>query len=200
MEELKNPLGQMEADLAELKNQYDLFFQGGRRGEPIRERKELESKLLALSRRAMVKSADQHRFSNLQGKFWSLVNLWARTIRDFEEGRLRRDETGALTRVGVDRLLEARSAEPKISAPEPGIAATAPKSAAVSTGQFDQAAKELLEARKKCGIQTDPSELASLRNALESRAKELSASAGGKKVEFNITVENGKPKIKARLS
>ena len=199
MDDPKNPLGQMEAELAELKNQYDLFFQGGRRGEPTRERKELESKLLALSRRSMIKSADQNRFSNLQAKFWSNVNLWARIVRDFEEGRLRRDKTGALTRVGIGQSHETEPARPKPSAPSPGTAAAAPTPAA-GAGNFDQAAKELLEARKKCGIQANPSELASLRSALESRAKELSASAGGKKVEFHVTVEDGKPKVKARLS
>ena len=92
-------LDRLEADLAALKNQYDLFFQGGRRGEPSKERKELEFRLLALSRRSLVNSSDQLRFSNLQGKYWSFVNLWARIVRDFEEGRLRRDKTGALTRV-----------------------------------------------------------------------------------------------------
>jgi len=203
MDDLKSPLVQLEAELAELKNQYDLFFQGGRRGEPTRERKEFESKLLALSRRVMVKSADQHRFGNLQGRFWSHVNLWARIVRDFEEGRIRRDKTGALTRVGVGQSLETRSTEPKPSAPGTGpkTAATTPAPPpAANAERFGQAAKELLEARKQCGIQADPSELASLRDALEIRAKELSASAGGKKVEFHVTVEEGKPKIKARLS
>jgi len=197
MDDQKNPLGQIEADLAELKNQYDLFFQGGRRGEPLRERKELESKLLALSRRAMIKSADQYRFSNLQGKFWSSVNLWTRIVRDFEEGRLRRDKTGALTRVGVNQPQETGPVGAKPFVPGPAVTAAPAPTPATS---IDQVAKELLEARKKCGIQADPSELASLRNALESRAKELSASSGGKKVEFHVTVEEGKPKIKARLS
>ena len=199
MDDPKDPkvlLMQIEAELAELKNQYDLFFQGGRRGEPTRERKDLESKLLTISRRAMIKSADQNRFSNLQAKFWSNVNLWARIIRDFEEGRLRRDKRGALTRAGIGQPDEAGPAMPKPSAPSQG---TAPAPAA-GTGNLDQAAKALMEARKKCGIQANPSELASLRSALESRAKELSASAGGKKVEFHVTVEGGKPKVKARLS
>ena len=45
-----------------------------------------------------------------------------------------------------------------------------------------------------------PAELASLRETLQSRAKEISASSGGKKVEFRISVEEGKPKVKATLS
>ena len=251
MHDPKALFDEIETELAALKQQYDLFFQGGRRGEPIRERKDLETRLQVLSRRSMVKPSDQHRFTTLQGKFWSHVNLWARIIRDFEEGRMRRDKTGVLTRVGASTPLEtavaakpaapAPSAPPSVkpaapapvaarpavaaaasappaaahivasvaapavkSAPPPTVGRVAPPVAApaprpVDAG-FDQAAKELMQARQKCGLKSDPSELASLRGMLQSRAKEISDSAGGKKVAFHVSVEGGKPKIKARLS
>lgn len=209
MDDMRVTLEMMDAELTALKNQYDLFFQGGRRGEPSKERKVFENKLLALSRRTIIKSADQHRFSNIQGKFWSNANLWARIMRDFEEGRLRRDKRGALTRVGggglgattVDAGPAAASSAPAPAGPGSASAsAAAARPAGGADQQFDQAAKELLEARKKCGLRTDPSELAALRNSLQMRAKELSSSAGGKNVEFRVVVEGGKPKVKARLS
>ena len=191
MADPQNPLAQIEADFHELKNQYDLFFQGKRRGEPISERKEFENKLLALSRRKMVKCAEQHSFGNLQSRYYSFANLWARTMRDFEEGRLRRDKSGALTRGG----LTSASQESGPARSAPSVHGAAPPA---NQGHIEQAAKDFLEARKKCGIQTNPSELQSFRNSLESRAKEFAA--GGKKVAFHVTVEDGKPKIKARLS
>ena len=195
----ENPqIVQAETDFADLKNQYDLFFQGSRRGEPTRERKELENRLLALSRRSLPNSAEQLRFNNLLGKFWSSVNLWARIVRDFEEGRLRRDKTGALTRVGVNWSPEPEPTEPHPSASEPAVEMILHHHDEAE--HFHQVAKELLEIRKQCGMKADVSELAALRDALQSRAQEISASAGGKKVEFRVSVEGGKPKIKARLS
>ena len=184
MDDLKTMLDRLEADLVDLKQQYDLFFQGGRRGEPTKERKELEIRILALSRRSIINSSDQLRFSNLQGKYWSFVNLWARIVRDLEEGRLRRDKTGGLTRQGTERISAGGPANP-----EP-----------FDAGHLDRVAQELLEARRSCGLAGDPSELAALRDTLQSRAKEISASAGGKKVEFRVSVEDGKPKVKATLS
>ncbi len=176
MDDLKTTLDRMEGDLADLKRQYDLFFQGGRRGEPLKERKELETRILVLSRRTVINTTDQARFSNLQGKYWAYANLWARTVRDLEEGRLRRDSVGAITRLGTEKQ-------------EP-----------VDSGTIDRAAKELLEARRSCGLAGgDPSELGALREKLSARALELSASSGGKKVEFRIFVEDGKPKVKATL-
>jgi hypothetical protein len=54
-------------------------------------------------------------------------------------------------------------------------------------------------ARRSCGLPGDPSELPSLREALLARATEISASSGGKTVEFHVSVEEGKPKVKATL-
>ncbi|MGE5248104.1 MAG: MXAN_5187 C-terminal domain-containing protein [Verrucomicrobiota bacterium] len=176
MDDLKVTLDRMETELDALKHQYDLFFQGGRRSEPAKERRELELRILALSRRSIVNGADQLRFNNLQGKYWSFANLWTRNVRDLEEGRLRRDASGAITRQGIDRK-------------EPA-----------DTGHIERVAKELLEARRSCGLaEGGAAELAALREKLLDRAREISATSGGKNVEFRVSVENGKPKVKATL-
>jgi hypothetical protein len=176
LDDLKMTLDRLDADLVALKHQYDLFFQGGRRSEPMKERKAFETQLLVLSRRSVINSSDQLRFSNLQGRYWAFANLWTRTVRDLEEGRLRRDSVGSITRLGTERKETADS------------------------GNIDRAAKELLEARRSCGLAGgDPSELAALRETLSARAREISASSGGKKVEFRVSIEDGKPKVKATL-
>ena len=165
-------LNRLELDLAALKHEYDLFFNGKRRAEPMKERKELETKLLVGSRRTIVGNADQLRFNNLSGRYWTYANLWTRTVRDLEEGRMHRDSGGNVRRV---------SGEP------------------VDREQIDRTAEALLEARRSCGLAGDPSDIPSLRETLYARALEISASAGGKKVEFVVSVEGGKPKVKAVL-
>lgn len=174
-DESKGMLDRLEADLAALKHEYDLFFNGKRRAEPMKERKGLETKLLVGSRRAIVGNADQLRFNNISGRYWTYANLWARTLRDLEEGRMHRDTGGHVRRTSVERK-------------EP-----------VEREQIDRAAQALLEARRSCGLGGDPSEIPSLRDTLYARALEISASGGGKKVEFVVSVEGGKPKVKAVL-
>ena len=174
-DESKEMLDRMERDLVALKHEYDLFFNGKRRAEPMKERKELETKLLVGSRRAIVGNADQLRFNNLSGRYWSYANLWTRTVRDLEEGRMRRDTAGNVTR---------GAGKPE----EP-----------VEREHVDRAAEALLEARRSCGLSGAASDIRSLRETLYARAKEISASAGGKKVEFVVSVEGGKPKVKAVL-
>jgi hypothetical protein len=175
LDDLKTAMEQMEADLAALKHQYDVFFQGKRRGEPTKERKDLENRILVLSRRAITNNAEQLRFNNLKGRYWAFAHLWDRTVRDLEEGRTRRDSTGAVTQ--------------RQATPEP----------AVDPEHVDQVAERLLAARRECGLGGDPEELREVRDTLYARAKEISESAGGKKVEFRVSVEEGKPKVKAVL-
>lgn len=175
MDDAKEMLDQLESALADLKHQYDLFFTGKRRGEPMRERKDLETKLLVLSRRSVVNNTDQLRFNNLSGRYWAFANLWSRTMRDLEEGRLRRDSAGSVSR------------------------AAAGPSAPVDREHLERVAAELISARRSCGLGGDESEAPALRDSLYARALEISSSAGGKKVEFRVAVEDGKPKIKAVL-
>lgn len=174
-DEPKEMLDRLEIDLVALKHEYDLFFNGKRRGEPMKERKELEMKLLVGSRRTIIGNADQLRLNNLSGRYWTYANLWTRTVRDLEEGRMHRDTGGSLRRTSVERR-------------EP-----------VGREHLDRAAEALLEARRSCGLAVDPSDLPSLRETLYARALEISTSGGGKKVEFVVSVEGGKPKVKAVL-
>jgi hypothetical protein len=175
-DESKEMLDRLEIDLVALKHEYDLFFNGKRRAEPMKERKELETKLLVGSRRAIVGNADQLRFNNLSGRYWTYANLWTRTVRDLEEGRMHRDTGGSLRRTSVERT-------------EP-----------VGREHLDRAAEALLEARRSCGLAGDAADLPSLRETLYTRALEISAAGGGKKVEFVVSIEEGKPKVKAVLS
>jgi hypothetical protein len=174
-DESKEMLDRLELDLVALKHEYDLFFNGKRRAEPMKERKELEMKLLVGSRRTIVGNADQLRFNNLSGRYWTYANLWTRTVRDLEEGRMHRDSGGNVRRTSGERR-------------EP-----------VDREHLDRAAEALLDARRSCGLAGDPSDIPSLRETLYARALEISASAGGKKVEFLVSVEEGKPKVKAVL-
>ena len=174
-DESKEMLDRLELNLVALKHEYDLFFNGKRRAEPMRERKELETKLLAGSRRAIVGNADQLRFNNISGRYWTYANLWTRTVRDLEEGRMHRDAWGNVKRGSRERV-------------EP-----------VDREHVDRAAEALLAARRSCGLPGDPSDIPSLREMLYARALEISAAGGGKKVEFVVSVEGGKPKVKAML-
>jgi len=80
-DESKEMLDRLELDLVALKHEYDLFFNGKRRAEPMKERKEMETKLLVGSRRTIVGNADQLRFNNLSGRYWTFLKIWSAGTR-----------------------------------------------------------------------------------------------------------------------
>jgi hypothetical protein len=171
--ELKEALDQIEAAIVNVKRQYDLFFQGARRSEPSDKRREVEETIRRMGQRKIVNTNDQFRFNNLQTRFYSFSNLWARMIRDLEEGRLTRDASGALVR------------------------GRSPASDPVDPAHLDQVIGELMEARRTCGLPAGEEDLSATREALLARAREIAGKSGAGKVEFRISVEEGKPKIKA---
>jgi hypothetical protein len=88
--DMKDLLDRIEAEIAGVKRQYDLFFQGIRRSEPSDKRREVEETVRRMGQRKIVNSNDQFRFHGLQSRFYSLSNLWVRMVRDLEEGRMKR--------------------------------------------------------------------------------------------------------------
>ncbi|MBI5577398.1 MAG: hypothetical protein HY896_13685 [Deltaproteobacteria bacterium] len=174
-EDMKVLLDRIETDIAEVKRQYDLFFQGVRRQEPSETRREVEETVRRMGQRRISNSNDQFRFNNLQSRFYSYSNLWIRTVRDLEEGRLVRDRSGLLLRV------HAATRTP------------------VDPAHLEKILRELLAARRACGLPAEDADIALARETLLTRARELAEKAGGRIVEFRVSVEEGKPKVKAVL-
>ncbi len=175
--DMKELLDRIEEEIAGIKRQYDLFFQGIRRSEPSDKRREVEETVRRMGQRKIVNSNDQFRFHSLQSRFYSLSNLWVRMVRDLEEGRMKRDSSGTLV----------RGPSPP---PDP-----------VDPAHIEKVIAELVEARRACGLpEGEEKDLSETREALLVRAREISGKSGGRKVEFRISVEAGKPKVKARVS
>jgi len=173
MKNLKAALDRIEQDIGELKRQYDLFFQGNRRTEPSEERRTLEWMIRRMGQRQVPNTSDQFRFNALQGRFHSLATLWTRMVRDLEEGRLSRDASGSVVRV-------------KPAGPIP-----------VDREHLESVLEQIRKARTECGIPTGPEETESLRHTLLERARQIAEKSGAGKVEFRVSVEDGKPKVRA---
>lgn len=173
MDTVKDELDRIEGEVDGLKRQYDLFFQGNRRSEPLEERRNVEWMVRRMGQRRIINTSDQFRFHSLQGRFYSLSNLWARMIRDLEEGRLSRDASGTIVRQA--------GAEEDV----------------IDPSHFEQVLDQLKTARKDCGLPAGDADIAAIRQMLSERAGEIAKKSGAKKVEFRVTVEGGKPKVKA---
>lgn len=173
MDTIKDELDRIAGEIDGVKRQYDLFFQGNRRSEPLEERRNVEWMVRRMGQRRIINTSDQFRFHGLQSRFYALSNLWARMVRDLEEGRLSRDASGTVVR-------QAGAEE-----------------SPVDPSHLEQVLDQLKAARRDCGLPSGDADIAAIRQTLSERAGEIAKKSGAKRVEFRVSVEGGKPKVKA---
>jgi hypothetical protein len=79
-------LDRFEEDIRKLKNQYDQFFSGIIKMPPITARRNLEATIHELNKQKMRDSGRRFRFQQLSTRFNQYRELWARRMREREEG------------------------------------------------------------------------------------------------------------------
>ncbi len=77
---------QLESGLKQLKVQYDMFFAGSLKHEPVELRSRIEKLIKRHMNSSMQKYAQRFRFNALVARFNSLSELWSKAIRVMEEG------------------------------------------------------------------------------------------------------------------
>lgn len=82
----KDPLDIFEESVKKLKVHYDLFFAGGRKLPPMEERKRLEGLIHEMAKQKWRDNARRFRFNTLLGRYNQFRELWARRMREREEG------------------------------------------------------------------------------------------------------------------
>jgi hypothetical protein len=85
--ETERELRLLEAELKHLEAEYNKFFSGRLRRQPLKARERVEALVRKYDRAHMTNHGDRFRFQTLQLRFVSLKNLWDRSLRAIEEGR-----------------------------------------------------------------------------------------------------------------
>jgi hypothetical protein len=85
--ETERELRLLETELRRLEAEYNKFFAGRLRKQPIKARDRVEALVRKYDRAHITNLGDRFRFQTLQLRFVSLKNLWDRGVRAIEEGR-----------------------------------------------------------------------------------------------------------------
>lgn len=81
-------LDKLEEDIRKLKNKYDQFFTGISKVPPMSDRRALEAYIHELSKQKIRENTRRFRFQTLLSRFNQYRELWARKMREREEGPL----------------------------------------------------------------------------------------------------------------
>jgi hypothetical protein len=85
--EIDRELMTLEAELKRLEAEYNMYFAGRLPRPPWETRSRVESMVKRLDRTHISNTGDRFRFSTLQSRYSTFIDLWDRGLRAKEEGR-----------------------------------------------------------------------------------------------------------------
>ena len=184
--EIERALQLLEVELKRLEAEYNMYFAGRLPKPPWETRSRVETMVKQLDRSYIPNYGDRFRFSTLQSRVASLVELWDRGLRAREEGR-------------PGPFVHKRPA-----AVPPPPAARKPKDEILHVAAFRDPLKEMdklqalyesvVEARRAVG--EEPVPFHKFADLVKSQVKKLKAS--GTEVAFRVAVKDGKVNFTAK--
>ena len=177
-------MAHLEKKLNELKTEYDKYFTGIERIEPVRLRDEVQRMIRQAGTWHITNTAMKFKRDNLVAQFNSYTQYWNRILRRIEDGTYERDVFKMNLK---DRLGPGKSPEPASS----GSAKRAPGDG------YDSVYTDLMNARKKAGISTNSMDRGAFDENLRRQSETIKKKYGVSRVDFVVGEKDGKPVIKA---
>jgi len=186
--DIERALLMLATELKRLEAEYNMYFAGRLPKPPAETRSRVEAMIKQLDRSSIQNYGDRFRFTSLQSRFSSLVDLWDRGLRAREEGR-------------AGPFVHKR---PPAAPPPPPAAAKRPDAKVEHTTAFHDPTKEMeklqelyervVEARRSVG--DDPVPFNKFADLVKSQVKKLKT--GGAEVAFRVSVKDGKVNFTAK--
>ena len=85
--EIEQQINRLEAELKRLEAEYNTYFAGRLPRPPWETRTRVETLVKQIDRSPLINTGERFRFSTLQARFATFIDLWDRALRAREEGR-----------------------------------------------------------------------------------------------------------------
>lgn len=187
-------LEKLEAEIESLRIQYEQYFMGMRKNAPEMDRTRITFQLRRMANIQSANYAIKFKFQQMTARFNSYNQYWERIIQKLESGQLSRERlksvaaSGPLPENGKEAKKEKAPSKPE----EKGAGQEE-----FSNEKLDQIYGQLVESRKQMN-QAGTVDKEKLGQALKKQMGQLKEKYKDKKVEFEVVVESGQTKIKAR--
>lgn len=207
---IDDELGQIEKDIRRLKIEYEQFFGGGRARPPADTQWRLETMMKRYGDRgADMNFAQRFRFNNLSQTYAKYVDMWRKKTQQ-KEGAVSQHHFGAAAKaIEAARAEAERSSGGSSVAVAAGSPLTRPASAPAFALSFSDPEQEktkivklyqrVVQAHQESGEAAGAPNLQAFERFVRKKTQELK-DKGGKEVEYSVTIQDGKVKLKARIS
>jgi hypothetical protein len=212
-------LNQIERDLRSLKIEYEQYFGGGRSRPPTDTQWRLESNIKRYSDRSGdLSSGQRFRASNLTQTYVKYQDMWRKKLAQKEGGTAQHHYGSAAKAIEAERARKAAEAKATEDAQVAAYQAhtqseAAARAAEIKAAHFAMAFSDpsnekekvqllynkLVEARTETGERAGVPTLENFEKFVQQKTSDLKAK-GGREVEYTVSVESGKVKLKAKVS
>jgi hypothetical protein len=202
-DQLNDALDALEEELEEIKVKYEMYFIGAERMEPGRRREDLKRNIARLKNVFTRNAAIRFRVQALHARYLSYERLWLRSTREKEAGTYRRDVLKARQKATAGRGKKVEAAVETVQPPPlpvPVARAPQPVMAAAAT-MTEPELRELFDAyvaaKKRCNEDVSKLSYEALARTVSKQAPEIARKFQAKRVEFKVTVRDGKAVLTA---
>jgi hypothetical protein len=182
--DIQRDLAALESDLKRLEAEYNMYFAGRLPRPPWETRTRVADLVKKLDRQHMPNYGVRFRFSTLQARFSTFVDLWDRGLRAREEGR-----SGPFAQTGPG------TAERPNRSPDRVLQVTTLRDPAQEPDKLHELYHGVAEARREVGLEAIPFD--KFAELVTSQVKTLRA-RGSPEVAFCVAVKDGKIAFTAR--
>jgi hypothetical protein len=177
-------LTRLEADLKQLEAEYNMFFSGRLPKPPWETRARIEALVKQLDRGHIPNTGDRFRFSTLQSRYATFIDLWDRGLRAREEGRpgpfVQKRPAVEVSKKGPEnRIMHVSSFRDPVR----------------EIDKLTELYESLVEARREVGEEAPP--FHKFADLVKNQVKKLRES-GSPEVAFRVAVKDGKVSFTAR--
>jgi hypothetical protein len=177
-------LSRLEAELKQLEAEYNMFFAGRLAKPPWETRTRVETMVKQIDRSHMPNTGDRFRFTTLQSRYATFIDLWDRGLRAREEGRpgpfsIKRGPVEPEKRLPEDRILHVSSFRDPVR----------------EIDKLTDLYESLAEARREVGEDAPP--FHKFAELVKNQVKKL-RDTGSPEVAFRVAVKDGKVNFTAR--
>jgi len=219
MATIDEELSQIERDIRTLKIEYEQYFGGGRPRPPADTQWRCDNLIKRYAERGGELSTGQRfRYYNLTSTYAKYQDMWRKKMAQKEGGSTQHHFGAAAKAIEAERARQGARAQATVPAPaavipaaaEPGVAVAeaAAEAAAFATSVCDPERErdkvrelyhKLIEARTSAGEKSGAPSLKDFERFVQQKTSDLK-DKGGRAVEYTVSVEGGRVKLKARIS
>jgi hypothetical protein len=187
-----NDLARLERDIRQLKIEFEQYFGGGRKRPPA----DIEWRIEQLIKRYGDRGAEMNygqrfRYGNLTQTYAKYREIFHKRMQRREEGKVQRHFGAAA------RAIEADRAQARRVASLPSVAVTC-SDLERESGKVDELYRAFREALRNSGESVERLSREKFETFLLQKSEQIRKQRG-EQVEFVVSVENGKARLKARV-